>query len=261
MYVNFAGFCQQVDNMNFSNLRGGRPRLCLAVVFMVVSLMAQTAVAQTAVAQTAVAQTAVAPAPSPSSAPVTAQVPLPSGFTGPKPDVIANILKTPQEAATSSAPSVSELAHIALAELNDGADVAAAQRKLSLYRQLMDLNGTATNIRLIMSNAKDIIRTIVIERAGVTTLSAEQMVKYNQIATRILKETENTILQDIALAQSRSFSEDEIKQLISVNSTVAAAKYNSGKFSSSAAMSEQVQSYMVDAVVKIIKTFKQTITS
>lgn len=165
------------------------------------------------------------------------------------------------DAAPSNTRAVAagDVAVVAVAQLNDKADAAQAQEKVQLYKQLMELNGMSRNIRLLMNNTKTATKLIVIQRAGEPALTADQDARYNTIADGVLKDTESALIDDIAKAQSQSFSTDEIQQLIVANSSIAAAKYNAGKFQSPDANAQEIQGYMVDAVIKIIKSFTQSV--
>ncbi|EGF92544.1 hypothetical protein ABI_09810 [Asticcacaulis biprosthecium C19] len=171
------------------------------------------------------------------------------------------------QAIVDAAPSnlyavaAGDVATPALAQLNDAADSANAQQKVDLYKQLMEVNGQSRNIRNVVGSTKAATRLIVIERSGQPSLSAEDSARYDSIAGSILGQTEAELIQAIAVSQSASFSAGEIQQLIAANSSVAAAKYNSAKFVQSEANSQQVQAFMVEAVVKIIKTFRESMAS
>ena len=165
------------------------------------------------------------------------------------------------DAAPSNTQAVAagDVATVAVAQLNDKADAAQAQEKVQLYKQLMELNGMSRNIRLVVNNTKTATKLIVLQRAGGPALTPAQDARYNTIADGVLKDTENSLINDIATAQSQSFSTDEIQQLIVANSSIAAAKYNAGKFQTPDANAQEIQGYMVDAVIKIIKTFTQSV--
>lgn len=151
-----------------------------------------------------------------------------------------------------------DVAVSAVAQLNDAAETAHVQEKISLYKQLMELNGVSRNVRQVIANTKTATRLIVIDRAGLTTLTPEQDARYNQIADRILSDTQDNLIESIAEAQAPAFSSDEIQQLITANSSIAAAKYNAAKFMQQDASANEVQTYMVDAVIRIIKTFTES---
>jgi len=167
------------------------------------------------------------------------------------------------DAAPSNTQAVAagDVATVAVAQLNDKADAAQAQEKVQLYKQLMELNGMSRNIRLVMNNTKTATKLIVLQRAGSAAMTADQDARYNTIADGVLKDTESTLIDDIAKAQSQSFSTDEIQQLIVANSSIAAAKYNAGKFQSPDANAQEIQGYMVEAVIKIIKSFTSSVAS
>jgi hypothetical protein len=154
-----------------------------------------------------------------------------------------------------------DMAKPALAQLNDAADSAAAQKKIDLYKQLMQLNGVTRGVRTALDATKAQTRLVVLERAGKSAMTPAEEARYNTVADAVLEETEANVLDSIARSQSQSFSADEIQQLINANASVAAAKYNAGKFVTAQNSTEEVQSYMVQAVVKIIKTFKDSVDS
>ncbi|HTN42076.1 MAG TPA: hypothetical protein VLZ84_13040, partial [Asticcacaulis sp.] len=137
-------------------------------------------------------------------------------------------------------------------------ETAHVQEKVDLYKQLMELNGVSRNVREVITNTKTATRLIVIDRAGLTTLTPEQDARYNQIADKILLDTQNSLIENIAEAQAPAFSSDEIQQLIIANSSIAAAKYNAAKFMQQDALAGEVQTYMVEAVIRIIKTFTES---
>ena len=154
-----------------------------------------------------------------------------------------------------------DVATSAVAQINDAAIDAAAQKKIDAYKQLMELNGVARSVRSSLDATKASTRLIVLERAGKSNLTPTEDARYNSIADSILNKTETDVIDEIARSQSQSFSLDEINQLITANASVAAAKYNAGKFTAPDATSDEVQTYMVEAVVKIIKTFKESVAS
>ena len=159
------------------------------------------------------------------------------------------------------AVAAGDVAVTAVAQLNDAADAVNAQKKIDLYKQLMQLNGTARSIHTALDATKESTKLVVVERAGKTTMSDAEVARYDTIADPILKDTETTIIDEIARSQSQAFSLDEIQQLINANSSVAAAKYNAGKFMAPDASAQEVQGYMIQAVIKIIKTFKESVAS
>lgn len=163
--------------------------------------------------------------------------------------------------SNSQAVAAGDVATVALAQLNDQADAAQAVEKVTLYKQLMELNGMSRNIRDVLSSTKAATKLIVINRAGETQLTPEQDARYNTIADKVLKDTEDSLIDDIAEKQSQSFSSDEIQQLITANASIAAAKYNAAKFSDPDISAQQIQGYMIQAVVKIVTTFTSSMAS
>ena len=110
------------------------------------------------------------------------------------------------DAAPSNTQAVAagDVATVAVAQLNDKADAAQAQEKVQLYKQLMELNGMSRNIRLVVNNTKTATKLIVLQRAGGPALTPAQDARYNTIADGVLKDTENSLIEDIAKAQSQS---------------------------------------------------------
>ena len=166
-------------------------------------------------------------------------------------------------AAPSSqfAVAAGDVAVSAVAQVNDSANAANVTRKVELYKQLMELNGMSRNVRNVLNSTKSATRLIVIDRAGTDHLTPEQDARYNKIADGILKDTETSLIEEIAQSQAQSFSADEIQQLITANSSIAAAKYNAGKFQSPDANAQAIQTFMVEAVIKIIKSYTQSMAS
>ncbi|MGN6422115.1 MAG: hypothetical protein ACTHLA_02270 [Asticcacaulis sp.] len=153
-----------------------------------------------------------------------------------------------------------DVAAVAVAQINDKADAAEAQQKIDLYKQLMELNGVTQNIRNVIAATKTATRLVIIDRAGVDKLTPEQDARYNQIADNVLSATQAELINAVASAQAQNFTADEIHQLITANASPAAAKYNAVKFLTPDDNATAVQNYMVDAVVKIVKTWSQAQT-
>jgi hypothetical protein len=163
-------------------------------------------------------------------------------------------------AASDMPVAAGDVATVAVAQLNDAADAAAAQKKVDLYKQFMELNGTSRNIREALEATKASTKLIVLERAGKKTLTPDEDKRYARIADSVMKDTEVSLIDQIARSQSQSFSTDEIQQLITANSTVAAAKYNSGKFLGTDTDQQEIQNFMTAAVVRIVKNFNEALT-
>lgn len=167
----------------------------------------------------------------------------------------------PAAPSNTVAVAAGDEASVAVAQVNDSADAASAANKVALYKQLMELDGTSRNIRSVLDNAKTTTKLVVIQRSGESQLTAEQNARYDQIADKIMKDTEAQLIDAIAQNQASSFSADEIQQLIAANSSISAAKYNAAKFVDQSGNAAQVESYMVEAVVKIVKSFKESVAS
>ena len=167
----------------------------------------------------------------------------------------------PAAPSNTQAVAAGDVASVAVAQVNDRADAAVATQKVELYKQLMELNGMSRTIRNVLDNTKTSTRLIVIQRSGGDHLTAEQDARYNAIADTVLKDTEAKLIDDIAQTQAASYSADEIQQLIAANSSISAAKYNAAKFVDQAGNNQQVETYMVEAVMKIMQKFKESVTS
>ena len=161
--------------------------------------------------------------------------------------------------SNSQALAAGDVATVAVAQINDQQDAANAAQKVELYKQLMELNGTSRSIRNTLASARTTTRLVVVQNTGQGDLNAEQSALYDKIADGILGQTETQLIDDIAAKQSQSFSIAEIQQLITANSSVAAAKYNSAKFITPDANAAEVQQYMTDALIKIVKTFNESL--
>ncbi len=166
------------------------------------------------------------------------------------------------DAAPSNTMAVAagDVATVAVAQINDQQDAAQAAAKIELYKQLMELNGTSRTIRNTLASAKTTTRLVVVQNSGQPDLTPAQSATYDQIADTILKQTEIKLINDIAAAQSQSFSADEIQQLITANSSVAAAKYNAAKFITPDVNANEVQRYMTDALIRIVKSFNESLS-
>ncbi len=167
----------------------------------------------------------------------------------------------PAAPSNTQAVAAGDVASVAVAQVNDQADAAVATQKVELYKQLMELNGTSRTIRNVLDSTKTSTRLIVIQRSGSDHLTPEQDARYNTIADTVLKDTEAKLIDNIATTQAAAYSADEIKQLIASNSSIAAAKYNAAKFVNQDGNNSQVESYMVEAVIKIMQTFKESVAS
>ena len=128
--------------------------------------------------------------------------------------------------------------------------------KIAQYRRLMELNGRAANIRLIIKNSKNSIRSTIIERNNLSALSPQQELRFSAIADKILAGTELNILDAVAAKESKSLSANEIEQLIAANSSPAAAKYNVAKYADAEAVDKYILKYMNEAFANIMRTFK-----
>jgi len=159
------------------------------------------------------------------------------------------------------AVSADSFAVDALANVNDAADFSYTQAKVDKYRELMELNGTARNVRSLLDTVKDATKMVILERMGQQAMTEQQTSAFDQIAVKVLAETEARILNDVAVSQAQTFTLDEIQSLITANSSISAAKYNAGKFAAPDVSQQMVQSYMVDAVVKIVKTYTESVQS
>ena len=163
--------------------------------------------------------------------------------------------------SNTQAVAAGDYASVAVAQVNDQADAAVATQKVELYKQLMELNGMSRSIRNVLDSTKTSTRLIVIQRSGTDHLTPEQEARYDQVADAVLKDTETKLIDQIATAQAASYSADEIRQLIASNASVPAAKYNAAKFVDQGGNAGQIQTYAVEAVIKIMKTFKESVAS
>lgn len=162
---------------------------------------------------------------------------------------------------TAGALSADSVATMALASVDDKAIANREALRVERYRELMELNGTARYVRDQISSLGVVTRELAMENLNLKVFTPDQERRFFQISSVVLKKVESDILNDLAQTQSRYFTIEEIQTLIKANSSISAVKYNSAKFSDPKASQSLVTSYMVEAVVTIIKSFKETITS
>ena len=135
----------------------------------------------------------------------------------------------------------------------------AVQSNVALFRQLMELNGTSQNARqVITNNRKVILEAIEADRGG--ALNDADRARFDTLADAAFASLTEQVLNLIAADQSPGFTEAEIRTLIAANSGLAAATYNAAKFKNEAEGAEEIQGYMVDSVVEIIKAFEDSST-
>lgn len=132
-------------------------------------------------------------------------------------------------------------------------DVSA--RHVSLYRDLMEANGTTPNIRNVMATTRATTTQALVDRKG-SPLSAEERARLDRLFTRILGPVEEQIVDGIARSQAFRLTEAEISQLILVDRSPAAVLYRTERLAVPAEEAAATQSFMVEAVVSIIKVFR-----
>lgn len=133
--------------------------------------------------------------------------------------------------------------------------VVAQAANAPLYRQLMEVNGVARNVRQVIANTRASIIAAAAERKG-SALTAAEEARLEVIMTAALDPVTEQMLDAIARGQSAGFSEADIRALIAANTGPAAGRYNAARFADGESQSAAIQAYMVDAVVAIIKTFR-----
>jgi hypothetical protein len=162
---------------------------------------------------------------------------------------------------TGGALSAESVASFALANVDDKAIADRESLRLERFRELMELNGSARYVRDQVASLGSVTREVAMKNLNIQSFTPEQERRFFQISTQILKKVEADILNDLARSQSRHFTIEEIQTLIKANSSTSAVKYNIAKFSDPKASQSLITSYMVEAVVSIIKSFKETIQS
>lgn len=159
------------------------------------------------------------------------------------------------------AVSADSFASDALAQVDDQADAGYAKAKVARYIELLEVNGSKSSLKKQIETLKESTRQVIIKSLGRAYMTAEENTKFELICSKILSETESRILNEIAVNQSKTFTLEEISALISANSSPLAAKFVAGKSKTSPTEQHYVQTYVVEAVVYIIKTFRETKTS
>jgi hypothetical protein len=153
----------------------------------------------------------------------------------------------PAWAASSLAPAP------ALPPATSAARSMATWGDAAKYRQVMELNGTSRNARLIMANSRKAVLTAIEERKG--TLSPSERQRFDALADASFSSLTEQVLALIAADQSPTFTDAEIDTLIAANTGQAAATYHAARLNDEGGATE-IQGFMVDSVVEIIRTFR-----
>lgn len=135
------------------------------------------------------------------------------------------------------------------------APAAAQAANAPLYRQLMEVNGVARNVRAVVTARRAAIVQIATERNG-GSLNPQEQARLDAAMSASLDPLTEQLLNNIAQAQSAAFSDADLRALIAANGSAAAGRYNAAKFADAEQMSAQVQQYMVDAVLAIIRAYR-----
>lgn len=125
---------------------------------------------------------------------------------------------------------------------------------VSLYRQLMELNGTSHNVRVIMTNTRKGVLDVIVAEKG--ALTAADQTRFDAQADAAFATLTEQVLNLIASEQAPLFTDAEIRSLVAANTGPAAAGYNAAKFREQENSAAEVQSYMVESVVEIIRNFQ-----
>jgi hypothetical protein len=137
--------------------------------------------------------------------------------------------------------------------------VAAAQevsaQHISLYRDLMEANGTTPNIRNVIATTRATTTQTLMDRKG-SPLTAEERAHLDRLFARILGPVEEQIVDSIARFQAPQLTEADISQLILARRSPAAVLYEAERRAGSPEETAAVTAFMVDAVVSIIKVFR-----
>ncbi|WP_333591636.1 hypothetical protein [Brevundimonas sp.] len=131
---------------------------------------------------------------------------------------------------------------------------APSDRQVALYRDLMEANGVAHNARQAVAAMRAAVAQSAVERKGSPLTSAEQT-RLDAVTASVFSAELENVLNDIARTQSTGFTEAEISELITVNQSPAAVRYNAARFEGADTEGAEIQNYMVDAVVASINTY------
>lgn len=130
--------------------------------------------------------------------------------------------------------------------------------RAELFLQLMELDGSAQNIRNILEGAKaEAAIGIAAELNGSDTLTAEQQAVFDEAAGPAFSFAGDRILSDVAGTQAEALTREDIEALIAANSTPAARRYNELRNNPPAVYDAAVQDLMVNAVVNIVRDFQE----
>lgn len=129
---------------------------------------------------------------------------------------------------------------------------AAISPKVSQYRELMKLNGTAPNMLDILNAQKPQIIEYLEGSKGSALTDADKA-RLDAIAARIFPEAAEAVTVRVATIQSDSLTDTEIDGLIKLAGTPAARRFYAAKYAEPGGLSEETREILVAGVLDIIK--------
>lgn len=142
-----------------------------------------------------------------------------------------------------------------------GARPAPSPAVVAAYERLMQLNGVTLGIRVASANTATAIRTDLVNNRLKRPLTAAETTKLDALIVRELDPVENQIIDLVAASQAGGFSEAEIGRLVQSQSIPAMPDYIKAKFMAEPSETEAIQALMVNAVIRIIKTYQESTRS
>lgn len=130
---------------------------------------------------------------------------------------------------------------------------------LGLYRQLLELNGVAASTRQAVLDTRRSALEALIADKGRPLTEAEQG-QFDAVARTAFDPLPDPILTMIATQQAATFTTAEIRRLVAAESIPATAAYVASAKTFPPDYGDRVQAHLVDAVVEIIRAFRDSTT-
>lgn len=130
---------------------------------------------------------------------------------------------------------------------------------LALYRQLMEVNGVAQNVRQAVADTrKSTLEALVVDKGR--TLTSEESGQFEAVSKTAFDPLPEQILNMIATRQAATFTPAELRGLIAAESGPTVAAYVASTKTFPSDYRDKVQGHLVDAVVGIIQAFRAAAT-
>jgi hypothetical protein len=129
----------------------------------------------------------------------------------------------------------------------------------TLYKSLMELNGVTLNVRNVVTATRSSVEASLLTRSKKDAFTPAQLARLRALSDAEFAKAEGALVDAIATAQAGAFTTDELAQLIAANTTPEAATFMRAKFENGDANAAEVQRYMNEAAVSVIKSFNESV--